>query len=247
MRSARSGNGLLDWASDLDHDFFAALMRSAELVDVEPGRELQCAGARIAHVWFPISGMLFLSSELDDGNQVNTLGIGCDGAVHASAGIDFDNALYAVSAHLPGSMLRIDAHQWQRCLNSSDAGRSLAVVYSELLFARSQQALVCQLKHDVESRLCYRLLEMDHLQKRRPLQITHGGLAQILGVRRTTVTLMARRLQNAGIVSYRRGMMEIVDRYALREASCPCHKLRYGLRFTQQDQKLSLRAVHSTH
>jgi hypothetical protein len=96
--------------------------------------------------------------------------------------------------------------------------------YRELMLAETRQALACQLKHDAESRLCQWLLRMDDWQRPAPIAMTQQALARFMGVRRTTVTLIAQGLQDAGIISYRRGIISIADHLALHQASCECYR-----------------------
>jgi CRP-like cAMP-binding protein len=186
---------------------------------------LQCSGGPIKFAYFPVSGMVTLAWILEDGHEVTTLGIGREGAINATPGISLSHAAYHVKAQLSACLLRLPAECWQQVPERNQHARRLLSRYGECLFARTQQALACTTKHDVESRFCQWLLKLHEWQAGEPLAITHQTLSNLVGVRRTTITLMARSLQEAGIIAYRRGVIEVIDLYALKQASCECYRL----------------------
>jgi CRP-like cAMP-binding protein len=95
------------------------------------------------------------------------------------------------------------------------------------LWVEAQQIAACNAVHDAEARLARWLLQtQDRLHSKAPtIDLTQDFLAQMLGTRRTTVTLVARALQAAGLIRYRRGKIEILDRPGLEEAACECYKI----------------------
>jgi hypothetical protein len=99
-----------------------------------------------------------------------------------------------------------------------------------VLWVEAQQIAACNALHDAEARLARWLLQtQDRLPSRAPtLALTQDFLAQMLGTRRTTVTLVARALQVAGLIRYKRGKIEILDRPGLEKAACECyHVIRH--------------------
>jgi hypothetical protein len=228
MQDIASGNDLLDLLTEIDAHAVGRVLAQVERVEVRPGTVLQRASENVGFAWFPIDGMLALSWPMAEGLSVDTLGVGRDGAVYATPGFDVLDAPYNVSAPLAGAALRVPTAAWRDMLAQSDGVRQAMTRYAELLFERSQQALACRAKHDVESRLCQWLLQMHRWRSGNALDMTHRDLAKVLGVRRTTITLLARTLQDAGIISYRRGVIEITDHYALQQASCGCEKTGRG-------------------
>lgn len=218
-----TGNGILDSIARTQSEA-AALLRTACQLNVEAGARLQQAQDPVGFACFPTAGVLSLSLPFEDGSEVHTSAIGCDGAVHACSGTNLDRAAHNVTATLPGEVICIEARAWRDFLDRNEFANDLLEHYAAFLLMDSQHALACLTIHDVESRLCHWLLKLDAWQDGRPIAITHQGLAKLLGVRRTTVTLIARALQNAGIIAYTRGTIHISDPYALRQASCECHR-----------------------
>jgi CRP-like cAMP-binding protein len=103
--------------------------------------------------------------------------------------------------------------------------RNLFVSYSETLLSQVTQSVACNALHSVEERMCRWLLTMHDRAEGEPLTYTHEFLAHMLGANRTSITFAAQSLQNAGLISYRRGLIEVRDRAGLERASCECYAI----------------------
>jgi hypothetical protein len=101
--------------------------------------------------------------------------------------------------------------------------RDLVVRYNDLMIAQIQQSVACNALHPLEARLCRWLLQSHDCVDGDTVPLTQELLGQMLGVRRTSVTLTARLLQSAGMIRYRRGLVQIVDRAALETTACECY------------------------
>jgi CRP-like cAMP-binding protein len=96
--------------------------------------------------------------------------------------------------------------------------------HEQTLFAQAQQSTACMANHQVEARLCRWLLRARDLCGNDHLPFTQEFLAEMLGVRRTSVTTVAHTLQQAGMIKYRRGRIEILNVEGLRDSACECYK-----------------------
>jgi CRP-like cAMP-binding protein len=232
-----SGNHLLDLLSESDNASLSAL---TDRIVLRAGDVLQLPSRPIECVYFPVCGVVSLAVVLEDGSEVSICGLGRDDAVHAAPDGDISNASFKVSVELDGIAYRVPAASLQQWIVGRPHARTLFSQHGELLLARIQQALACHMKHDVESRLCHWLLHMHEWQDASDIAMTHQMLARLLGVRRTTITLIAKALQDAGIISYRRGVIRVTDHYALHQASCECFRTirrrheSFARRFTEQ-------------
>ena len=101
--------------------------------------------------------------------------------------------------------------------------RAKMIRYNELLLAQMQQSIACNALHDVESRLCRWLLQTRDRMGADVLPFTQDFIGQMLGVRRTTITLVARMLQGGDMIRCSRGKVEVLDRAALEDAACECY------------------------
>jgi len=107
---------------------------------------------------------------------------------------------------------------------------SLVMRHEQTLFAQAQQSTACMANHDVEARLCRWMLRARDLSGSDDLPFTQEFLAEMLGVRRTSVTTVAHTLQGANIIKYARGKIRVLDVDGLKDAACECYetvKLQY--------------------
>ncbi len=115
-------------------------------------------------------------------------------------------------------------------LKDHPAVRTLLSAHEQALFAQAQQSAACNATHVIESRLARWLLRAADLHGEHELPLTQEYIAEMLGVRRTSVTLIARTLQEAGMIHYSRGHIMLVDVRALQDTACECYqtvKLNY--------------------
>jgi CRP-like cAMP-binding protein len=213
-------NRLLQLLSDEDAASLAPMLVSMSLA---PGAVLQRSREPIAFVHFPLGGMLLLTVPLEDGSEVGVCGLDRSGALHANPDADPAAGCKAEVA-LPGRALKLPASAWRAWVAERPHVRGLLARYNDLLETHLQQHIACHMRHDVESRLCYWLLRMHDCAGEAGIPMTHQALARLMGVRRTTVTLVAKSLQDAGIISYRRGAIQVLDHFALHQSSCECYR-----------------------
>jgi len=124
---------------------------------------------------------------------------------------------------LPGTAAWLSASYFHAAAVQSHAIRDLIVRYNDLLLAQVQQSVACNALHALEARLCRWLLQTHDCMDGDVIPLTQEFLGQMLGVRRTTVTIAARLLQSANLIRYRRGHIQILDRKALEDISCECY------------------------
>jgi CRP-like cAMP-binding protein len=125
---------------------------------------------------------------------------------------------------MSGDALRLPLGPLRTAFGANPRFRQLCLCYVEALLAQLLQSSACAALHPVEARLCRWLLQLqDRSQDNIPLPLTHDFLAEMLGVQRTTVTVAAQVLQRAGLITYRRGQVAILDRAGLQEAACECY------------------------
>jgi CRP-like cAMP-binding protein len=117
----------------------------------------------------------------------------------------------------------IRAARFHQLANGSAAVRDLITQYTEVLWAEAQQSAACNAVHDAPARLCRWLLQCADRSASEILPLTHEFLAQMLGVQRTTVTLLAQAMQKKGQIKYSRGRIIILDREAIGACACECY------------------------
>lgn len=192
-------------------------------MDLERGRTLCEPGDRIDHVYFPLTGFISLMTLLENGGAIECGMVGSEGAHALPAALRPRVALIRAIVQTPTRAIRIPATVLQETWPSSERLRLLVDAHSEALYAHAAQSVACNASHSVEERICRWLLACDDRVSGGTLYLTQEYLADMLGVQRTTITAVARTLQDRGAIRYRRGQIEIIDRQVLEACACECY------------------------
>jgi CRP-like cAMP-binding protein len=217
-----TGNRLL---AALPGDAFALLEPDLRQVSLPHGVVCYEAGAPIDEVYFPQTGMISLLVSTSDGEVVETSSIGHEGAVGLQCGLGPRVSLTRAVVQIAGKFSVISASRFELATTHSAALVELIFDYIEALWTEAQQNAACNAIHDGSSRLCRWLLQCADRIGSEHLLLTQEFLAEMLGVRRTTVTLLAQELQKRGILRYSRGRITILDRAALEACACECYEV----------------------
>jgi CRP-like cAMP-binding protein len=181
------------------------------------------AGGTLRHAYFPEGSVLSLLTVLESGAAIETANIGREGAFGLFAAMYSRVSFNRCIVQLTGNMVRCPIEILQEEFRRSEYVRDLFVSYSETLLSQVQQTVACNALHTTEERVCRWLLMMHDRSEGEFLTYTHEFLADILGVNRKSITLAAQVIQAAGLINYRRGKMQVLDRTGLEAASCECY------------------------
>ena len=199
------------------------LQEWAESVEFPVGHELASPGDASTHFYFPISGVLSTVISLREGQTAQTLTIGSEGMVGIPVWLGIRSSLETVLQQMPGEIIRIPARIFcQRIVGRRRTERLLKRFTAYSLRFASQSA-VCNSHHNVGQRVSRWLLTMADRAGSARLQTTQSLLAHMLGVRRQSVTGVARHMQRSGLINYQRGQIEIVDQKGLMTSACECY------------------------
>ena len=191
------------------------LAHSAVLFDV---------GRAIERIYFPHGGAISLLVVLSTGEMIEAGMLGQDGVVGTPAALDGGIAPYRAVVQIAGPASYIETAAVKAAVASSKSLRVKLYQHDQLLLAQAQQSVACNATHHIEERLCRWLLRTHDLVNDNVLALTQELMAQMLGVRRTSVTLAAHHLQKIGLIKYRRGHVQILDLEGLQEVACECHR-----------------------
>ena len=189
------------------------------------------ADEQIRHVYFPTGGVVSLVVTLSTGETVEVAMVGLDGVVGASAALDGKVALSRGIVQLGGEIVVCDTEALKSTALQSPKLLALLIRHEQAVFAQAQQSAACFATHQVVARLSRWLLRARDLSGSDTLSFTQEYLAQMLGVRRTSVTVVAHTLQAAGLIKYARGKIQILDTEGLQDSACECYatvKSHYG-------------------
>ncbi|MDB5534778.1 MAG: Crp/Fnr family transcriptional regulator [Hyphomicrobiales bacterium] len=203
---------------------FEVLRPHLEFVDLVREAVLIEAGVPLTHVYLPCSGIISARVRLSKGQALDVAMVGCDGVVGASAGFGGMASLTDAVVLLPGRACILHVGHVLTAADRSPAFRTLLARHEQALFAQAQQSAACNAAHSVEARLSRWLLHARDLCDSESLPLTQDVLAQMIGVRRNAVSIVANALQKAGTIRYSRGLIEITDVRGLRDTSCECYR-----------------------
>jgi CRP-like cAMP-binding protein len=193
-------------------------------VVLDQGRVLQEQGERIDHVYFLHGGIVSLLAVMQQGEAIETAIVGREGAIGSLAGLGPRRSHTRAVMQVAGLASRIPAARFRKAAEESQEIRDVIVRYGEMLLIQVQQTAACNALHGVEERLSRWLLQARDRVDGNTIRLTHEFLSQMLGVRRPTVTVVARLLQSAGLIRYHRGQIEILDRPGLEARACECYQ-----------------------
>jgi CRP-like cAMP-binding protein len=177
-------------------------------------------------VIFPGSGtVLGVLALFPDRKPVETALVGCEGAVGALFGPQTADSGMRIQVIGPGTLIRIPSDPFGEALAASPGLRAGMARYIAALLAQSQYATACTALYPVEARACRWMLTLQDRMGDRALPVTQETLADLLGVRRTTITRVVAALEERGLVRHRRGRIIVMDRAGLERASSPTHHL----------------------
>jgi CRP-like cAMP-binding protein len=181
-------------------------------------------GERIERAYFPHAGMISLVVTMADGSRVEAGMMGQEGIAGSSAGLDGARAANTAIVQVAGLASSVSSATMKSAAEASPSFRRLLYQHDQFLLIQAQQSAACNALHLVDERLCRWILRTRDALKSDDILLTQEFLSEMLGVRRTNVTLTAKHLQTAGLINYRRGHIQITDMEAMKEASCECYE-----------------------
>jgi len=201
-----------------------ALSPHTSEVALSVGRVIAEPGEPVVNVYFPSSGVVSIITLLENGDRVESLTVGREGAVGLLAAFGDPRFTSRGVVQISGAALRIDARVLRETANSSATIRDTVIRYAQVTEAQLHQSAACNAMHSIEARLCRWLLTCEDRVGDEILPLTQEFLAMMLGVQRTSVTTAAQALQRRGLIEYRRGRITILDRHGLEHSSCECYR-----------------------
>lgn len=168
--------------------------------------------------------MISLLVILKNGNAIETATIGREGVVGAMAGQGLHKSRVRAVSQLASVTARFPAAQFRKAAARSAAVSNLCIRYNEALLTQARVTAACNLSHKIEARFCRWLLQCRHRVESDTVPLTQKLLSEMLGVRRTSFTEIACKVQDAGVISYSRGIIKIVDLKKLKEISYECYE-----------------------
>ena len=226
-RHAPNQNHLL---AGLPAEILERLAPHLELISMPLGVVLYESNSQLHNVYFPTTAILSLHYVMEDGASAEIAGVGNEGMLGISLFMGGITTPSRVTVQTAGYGYRLKARLMMEEFNRTGGRRSgvlhnLLLRYTQALITQMSQTAVCNRHHSVEQQVCrWLLVTLDRLTSNE-LTITQELIAGMLGVRREGITETAGNLQRAGLISYRRGHITVLNRSGLEKHACECYKV----------------------
>lgn len=182
-------------------------------------------GEPVDEIYFPQTGLISLMVVTKDGGAIETSTVGREGGVGLQRGLGPRRSFTRAAVRIGGSLSIIRGNRFEQLAQAHQPVRDMIGRYTEVCLAEAQQVAACNAVHDASSRLARWLLQCSDRTGSQRLLLTQEFVAQMLNVRRTTVTLMAQALQREDLIEYSRGKITILDRKGLEACACECYRV----------------------
>jgi len=221
-RTSPHQNHLLD---ALPPDDYVRLKPYLELVPMKLGEVLYEPGARLRYVYFPTTSIVSLLYVMEDGASAEIAVVGNEGMLGISLFMGGETTPSHAVVQSAGFGVRLKAQLLKDEFARFGPMMHLLLRYTQALITQMAQTAVCNRHHSVDQQLCrWLLLSLDRLASNE-LSMTQELIANMLGVRREGVTEAAGKLQDAGLIRYRRGRITVLDRPRLETQACECYQV----------------------
>ncbi|MGZ8270595.1 MAG: Crp/Fnr family transcriptional regulator [Methylophilus sp.] len=207
----------------LNKSDYERILPDLELVELPLGLILSEAGDHVEFVHFPVSGIVSLIYDLEDGSSSEIAIVGNEGMVGISIYMGGESMPSSTEVQCPGYAFRLSRKILKREFSLGGQLQRIALLYTQALIAQTSQTAVCNQHHSTDERLCrWLLMTIDRMHENKVL-ITQELIAKLLGVRRESVSETASKLQKEGLISCARGRITLVNRPKLEKRVCECY------------------------
>lgn len=202
---------------------YEPLVAHLELVPLLLGQMLYEPDVQLQHAYFPTSSIVSLHYVMESGASAETAGVGNEGVVGISLFMGGNTTPSSAVVHTAGYAFRLERRRLKQAFDQGGLLQKVLLRYTQALMTQMAQTAVCNRHHSLEQQLCrWLLLTIDRLPSNE-LIMTQELVATMLGVRREGITEAAGNLQRAGLISYRRGHIAVLDRKGLEKHACECY------------------------
>lgn len=194
-------------------------------VDMTLGQVVYESGDRLDHVYFPTTSIVSLLYVMEDGASAEIAIVGNEGLIGIALFMGGETTPSRAIVQSAGEAYRLDARILKEEFHRAGPVQRLLLRYTQALITQMAQTAVCNRHHSIDQQLCrWLLLSIDRLPSNE-LKMTQELIANMLGVRRSGVTEAALKLQDAGLIRYSHGHIEVLDRAALEKGVCECYNV----------------------
>ncbi len=221
-RAAHCVNRLLAVLPSDDRDRLAGELA---LVELPLGKVIYDSGDTLDHVYFPTTAIIALIYMMENGTSAEIAIVGNEGLVGIALFMGGDSTPSRAVVQSAGYAYKLSARVLKAEFNRAGPMQRLLLLYTQALITQMAQTAVCNRHHSIDQQLCrWLLLSLDRLPSNE-LRMTQELIANMLGVRRSSVTEAALKLQAAGLIAYSHGHINVLDRSGLESRACECYRV----------------------
>ncbi len=219
MQNNQLSNHLLRLLPAIDQ---RRLISVAETVALVPG-EIILDRSKMRHVYFPCSGMITKAVRMGSGDQIEAGMIGNEGMIPLCLFLGIDVTPFVAEVQIPGQALRLSAKEFKLQVRRSPMLHSVLLRFAAAFMSQVSLSAACKTLHPLRAQLARWLLMIHDRIGSTQFTMTQETIANMLGVRRVSITSVAREFQQAGLIAYRRGKIQIIDLPRLKKEACECY------------------------
>ena len=209
----------------LPEEIFDNIFPHMELISMPLGQVLYESGGQLQHIYFPTTAIVSLNYVTQDGASAEIAGVGNEGVLGISLFMGGNSTTSRATVCTGGYGYRLKVRVMMAEFNRAGPMMRLMQRYTQALITQTSQTAVCNRHHSLEQQLCRWLLSTTDRLSSNELTMTQELLACMLGVRREGITEAAGNLQRAGLISYRRGHITVLNRSGLESHACECYNV----------------------
>jgi CRP-like cAMP-binding protein len=206
----------------LDDDERAQLAPHLEAVSLASSHVLFRPEERLQYVYFPVDSVVSLMTDLSDGSGMEVGLVGREGFVGISAILGGSETKVA-TVQAAGTALKIRAEKLREEFGRGAALQNALLRYTHALMTQISQSVVCNVRHQVDGRMARWLLMLHDRLETDEFELTHEFMSHMLGVRRSSISEVAYKLQERGFIHYERGHIRMLDRKGMEDFTCECY------------------------
>jgi len=204
---------------------YERMLPDLELVPMPLGWTMSESGDHVNFLHFPTTGIVSLIYDLENGSKSEIALVGNEGMVGISIFMGGDSMPSSTEVQSAGSAYRLSRKVMKREFALGGQLQHLALLYTQALISQTAQTAVCNQHHSLDQQLCrWLLMSLDRLHENEVV-ITQELIANLLGVRRESITEAAGKLQKEGLITYSRGLIKVLDRPTLEKKVCECYEV----------------------
>ncbi len=213
-------NAILRQLADADRQ---ALLGASSLVPIIPGRAIVSTATAHRAVYFPLKGIASFSIELEDGAAIDAAIIGAEGVLQVPPYVEHFDLNITLRGQLPGEALAVSQDVFEAQTRRSAQLGDLVMRHRGLMIGALSMSIACARFHEVRRQYARWILAFHDHAGHECFPVTQDLLGSIIGVRRATITSIAQRMKQEGMIDYRRGEVCIRDRKGLEAVACECY------------------------